>query len=91
MRSGEPSRRLERARAERVEVIGGFTDWEPRAMRRGPDRWMLELWVPTGVHHFGFLVDGDWFVPEGHPGNVPDEWGRTNATLVVSPASGEKS
>ena len=40
--------------------------------------------VTPGVHHYGFRVDGEWYVPEGHSGNVPDEWGRMNATLVVA-------
>ena len=46
-------------------------------------RWAVELSVPEGTHHFGFLVDGDWFVPVDAPDTVPDEWGRRNATLVV--------
>ena len=39
--------------------------------------------MESGAHHFGFLVDGEWFVPETATGRVSDEWGRVNATLVV--------
>jgi len=78
--------RLERPGATRVELLGGFTAWEPRPMTRSGETWQLELPVAPGTHHFGFLVDGEWHVPDGVPGNVPDDWGRVNATLVVPPA-----
>jgi hypothetical protein len=82
--------RLERQDAGRVDLMGGFTGWEARPMRRAGATWTLEVEVVPGTHHFGFLVDGEWYVPEGVPGNVPDEWGRVNATLVVPSASQEQ-
>jgi len=69
--------------AEAVELLGDFTGWEPRAMAREDGRWILELELPAGTHHFGFLVDGEWYVPEDAPGRVSDEWGQMNATVVV--------
>lgn len=75
--------RLDRGNAESAAVLGDFTNWEPVPMRRTSGGWTTELSVPPGTYHFGFLIDGEWVVPEGLPGNVPDEWGRTNATLVV--------
>jgi hypothetical protein len=66
-----------------VEILGDFTFWEPVEMRRDGDAWVVELEIPEGAHHFGFLVDGAWFLPEDAPDAVPDEWGRRNATLVV--------
>lgn len=74
---------LEAPRAERVELTGDFTDWEPVAMRATDGRWVVEVPVRPGVHHFGFRVDGQWHVPENAPGRVDDQWGRVNATLVV--------
>lgn len=76
--------RLARPAADSVAVSGDFTAWEPREMRREGGRWVLELPVEPGTYHFGFLVDGQWYVPEDAPGRVSDEWGRVNATLVVS-------
>jgi len=29
------------------------------------------------------MVDGTWFVPEATQDAVADEWGRTNATLII--------
>ena len=69
--------------ARAVEVLGDFSGWEPVPLARDGTRWTLELSVEPGFHHFGFLVDGEWWIPEGVQGAVPDEWGRVNATMVV--------
>ena len=69
--------------ADRVQVMGDFSAWEPVEMRQEDGHWVLELPVESGVHHFGFLVDGEWFVPAAATGRVSDEWGRVNATLLV--------
>jgi hypothetical protein len=75
--------RVERGGAQSVEVLGDFSGWEPRSMVRDGQVWVLEIPLPAGTHHFGFLVDGEWFVPEGAPGQVSDDWGQMNATIVV--------
>ncbi|NNF26758.1 MAG: hypothetical protein HKN73_06045 [Gemmatimonadetes bacterium] len=67
-----------------VWVRGSFTAWEGRAMRVEDGQWRLRLRVPPGTHHFGFEVDGDWYLPPDVPGRVADEWGQENGTLVVS-------
>ncbi len=72
----------------------GLEDWSrqlsrwgwrgsPLPLERDGTRWTLELSVEPEFHHFGFLVDGEWWIPEGVQGAVPDEWGRVNATMVV--------
>lgn len=75
--------RLEYDGAERVSVIGDFSGWEPIAMRREGGHWVALVPVDPGLYHFGFMVDGEWYVPESAPGKVIDEFGRSNATLVV--------
>jgi hypothetical protein len=70
-------------RGARVELLGDFTLWEPVAMTQQGSRWVAVLTVPEGTHHFGFLVDGSWYVPPDTQDAVPDEWGRQTATLVV--------
>ncbi|GMR12578.1 MAG: hypothetical protein BMS9Abin29_0768 [Gemmatimonadota bacterium] len=67
----------------RVQVMGDFSAWEPVEMRKEGQHWVVEIPVESGTHHFGFLVDGEWFVPETASGRVSDEWGRVNATLLV--------
>lgn len=74
---------LESPGVTRVQVMGDFSSWEPVDMRNERDRWVVEIPVEPGAHHFGFLVDGEWFVPETATGRVSDEWGRINATLLV--------
>jgi hypothetical protein len=74
------------AGASRVEVLGDFTLWEAVPMQRDGERWTLDLDVGVGTHHFGYLVDGEWYVPEGQESVVPDEWGRMTAILVIEGA-----
>ena len=66
-----------------VALLGDFTIWEPVEMVRSGDEWSVEIDVPVGTHHFGFLVDNEWFVPEDVVDVVPDEWGRMSAILVI--------
>jgi hypothetical protein len=66
-----------------MAVMGDFTFWEPVAMTREGTRWSAQLEIPTGTHHFGFLADGVWYLPEDAPDAVPDDWGRKNATIVI--------
>lgn len=76
------------ATARTVAVLGDFTLWEPVAMAADGSRWSVVLEVPPGTHHFGFLVDGTWYLPDDAPDAVPDEWGRRSATLVVEGGAG---
>ena len=71
------------AAATRVEVMGDFSLWNPVPMLRERDRWTAVLEIGNGTHHFGFLVDDEWFVPDDARDVVPDEWGRRSATLVI--------
>ncbi len=74
--------------AERVELLGDFTLWKPVPMKEVGRTWSLEMEVPPGTYHFGFQVDGAWYLPEGAADAVPDEWGRRSATLVIEGEAG---
>lgn len=54
---------------ERVEIMGSFTDWEPRTLTRlGRDRWEITVPVPPGVHQVNVRLDnGKWRPPPGLP------------------------
>ena len=69
--------------ADSVVVLGDFTRWEPVRLTDSDGVWSVTLRVEPGVHHFGFRVDGRWHVPETAGATVTDEWGRTNAVMVV--------
>ena len=92
VRTGRPA--LVRVRvtppsAGSVEMLADFTDWAPVTLARDGSSWSAEVEVEPGTYHFGFLVDGEWWVPGGLQGTVPDEWGRMNATMVVPDNEGE--
>ena len=70
-----------------VAVLGDFTLWEPVPMRRDGGGWLAEVSVPYGTHHYGFLVDDEWYVPDDTQDVVPDEWGRLSAILVIEGAT----
>ncbi len=70
--------------AAKVFIVGDFTLWIPVPMEpAGEGLWSVELAVEPGEYEFGFLVDGEWFIPTGVKGIVLDKWGQPNATLVV--------
>lgn len=71
--------------AETVALVGDFTGWEPADMSLEDGRWRLTRVLAPGLHHFGFLVDGEWALPPDSPGVVDDGWGRRNASLVIEP------
>jgi hypothetical protein len=48
---------------------------------------MAEVDVANGTHHYGFLVDDEWYVPDDARDVVPDEWGRLSAILVIEGAN----
>jgi len=76
--------------AETVECAGSFTGWEPVSMLRDGGVWRAVLPLTPGVHHFGFFVDGEWYVPADAPGVTEDEWGGPQATLLVSAPATEE-
>jgi len=73
--------------ARAVALVGDFTLWEPVVMRRSGREWTAEIDVPVGTHHYGFLVDDEWYVPDDLHDVVPDEWGRESAILVIEGVS----
>jgi hypothetical protein len=66
------------------EVMGDFTDWEPRRLvRSGEGRWTVPLVLSPGVHHLNVRFDGGgWLVPEGAVA-VDDGFGGGVGLIVV--------
>ena len=82
--SAEAVFRISKKDADTVQLLGDFTFWEPVTMTRRDGAWETTLPVRPGVYHYGFLVDGEWYLPnDGVSGRIADEWGRENGTLVV--------
>lgn len=71
--------------AGEVALAGDFSGWAPLPMERTREGWRIERVLPPGLHHFGFIVDGVWALPQDAPGVVDDGWGQKNASIVVEP------
>jgi len=70
--------------AQRVDVMGDFTDWQPFALTAsGVGRYRYALGLPSGVQRFNVRVDGGpWGAPRG-ASVVTDEFGGVTAIVVV--------
>lgn len=50
---------LDAPRAERVAIVGDFTDWRPVALKRRGDVWAVSLEVPRhGRYQYSFVLNG---------------------------------
>ena len=46
-----------------VLLVGDFTHWQkdPVSLQKGPDgNWRVGVALESGLHHYRFLVDGQW-------------------------------
>ena len=70
--------------ADRAEVMGDFTDWQPRPLvPAGERRWALDAALSRGVHQLNVRFDGgEWVVPEGTVA-VDDGFGGKVGIFVV--------
>lgn len=89
-RRGRVAFRLEEEEAERVAVVGDFSGWSEVPLERRDGTWVVELTLEPGLYHYGFVVDGEWHVPEGVPGRTEDEWGRPTAVFLVPETAGDE-
>jgi hypothetical protein len=75
--------RVEVQGAQRVEIAGDFTGWEPVAMTRRADGWEAALRLHPGSYRIAIRVDGgEWLPPPGLP-HVGDELGGVVGMLIV--------
>lgn len=74
--------------AQRVEVLGDFTNWKPiDATRAENGVWYVDLRIPPGDYRYAFRVNGStWRVPEGVVA-MDDDFGGKSARLVVAAPS----
>jgi hypothetical protein len=70
--------------AERVEIMGSFTDWQPVTLS-GDDsgHWRFRLALAPGLHRINVRVDGgEWIAPAGTSA-MPDDFGGTVGVFVI--------
>lgn len=70
--------------ADRVELMGDFTSWEPVALApTGAGQWSATLPIPPGIHRVNIRVNGgQWIVPPGLPSST-DEFGGAAGILIM--------
>lgn len=71
--------------AQRVEIMGDFTDWAPVQMKpaQPPGTWAISLPIAGGVHQVNVRLDGgEWVVPAGLTA-IRDEFGGAVGILLV--------
>ena len=85
--------RLQAADASDVRLAGSFTDWQARYAlhESAPGVWAVTLLLPSGVHEYSFVVDGDRWVPDPYAPSVDDGFGGTNSRLVLLPVDESRS
>ncbi len=78
--------------ARRVALAGTFNRWDPAAIpltRIGaPGVWTVTVALPVGQHQYGFIVDGQHWIPDPAAPSIDDGFGRKNSVLSVSPVQG---
>lgn len=77
--------RLEAPGAERVMLAGDFTEWKPvHSLRRsGNGVWTVVVPLDPGIHDYGFVVDGQRWVPDPLAPAVSDGFGGMNSRLAI--------
>jgi hypothetical protein len=72
--------------ADRVELAGDFTQWNPVPARRAPNGvWYVDLRIAPGEYRYAFRVNGkEWRVPAGVR-TADDDFGGKSAWLTVMP------
>lgn len=69
--------------ARSVEIMGDFTDWEPRVMTRNGAAFESVLRLTSGTHRLMIRIDGgEWRAPANTPA-VDDDFGGRVGLLVV--------
>ncbi len=76
--------------ARSVAVVGSFNDWRSGSIAlEDPDHdgvWHAVVVLPTGMHEYMFVVDGERWVADPLAGRyVEDDFGRENSVLIVQP------
>jgi hypothetical protein len=83
-RNGAVQLTLRAPRANRVEIAGDFTDWQPVALTRlASGAWGVALKIPSGAHRIDVRVDGGgWLVPAGTTRMMDDYDGEVGMFVV---------
>jgi len=78
---------LKHSGAHAVYLCGDFNQWTPGtlplARSSGGDCWERRLILPTGVHQYKFVVDGEWMADPANRREARNSFGSVNSVLEV--------
>ncbi|CAM1344535.1 glycogen-binding domain-containing protein [Tenacibaculum amylolyticum] len=71
--------------AEKVILAGSFNNWSEDSfqMKRVDNGWTYTMKLPSGKHHYKFIVDGKWKVDPSNPIKEFDGHGNINSVKMV--------
>ena len=68
--------------ASEVFLVGDFSDWIPRRMRRQQDgAFVATVLLPPGEYQYKFVVDGQWVTDPDNPCHTPNPYGTLNSII----------
>ena len=70
-----------------VQLVGDFTHWQEKPISLKKDTtgvWYANVQLPPGVHHYRFLVDGEWRDDPECSLRVPNPFGGQNMARKVT-------
>jgi 1,4-alpha-glucan branching enzyme len=70
-----------------VQLVGDFTHWQEMPINLKKDTggvWHAHVQLPPGVHHYRFLVDGEWRDDPECSLRVPNPFGGQNMARKVA-------
>jgi 1,4-alpha-glucan branching enzyme len=73
--------------ASSVQLVGDFTQWQERpiSLQKGADGvWRTTVQLPPGMHHYRFLVDGEWRDDPECTLRTPNPFGSEDMTRLVA-------
>lgn len=78
--------------ARSVAVVGDFNDWglndSALVATNHEGVWSVTAPVPTGVHRYAYVVDGnEWVADPSAPRSTADDFGMPSSVLVVEESS----
>ncbi|MBL7472980.1 hypothetical protein [Robertkochia sediminum] len=71
--------------ARKVAVAGSFNNWQSDLdyLEWAEDGWEIKLELPSGKHHYKFVVDNSWITDPANPIQEYDTRGNINSVIVV--------
>ena len=71
--------------AQKVLVAGSFSQWKPLTMRRQREgSFALTVTVPSGIHEYRFIVDGNWTTDPDNDTYVLNPYGSANSVAQAA-------